>query len=505
MHRTLFRNLPYPSFKLHPLFITDYYPTTPVIIMNNINLLKSIQQLLGTEHVLTGVAAEPYCKDQRGNYSGNALAVVFPADTQQVSAIVSLCAAHEISIVPQGGNTSLCGASVPLSEPEQSLHTQQVVINLTRMKAIRSIDAVNYTMTVETGCTLAQIREIATQNNRLFPLSLSAIDSRCEIGGNLSTNAGGMGVLRYGSMRDLVLGLEVVLPDGRIWNGLRSLRKDNTGYDLKHLFIGAEGTLGIITAAVLKLFPRPLSQSTAIVAVHNPATAVALFSHLRATCGDRINAFEIVSRPSLDLVLRHFQDDREPFKHTHPWMIITELSDVLNVPLNQLLENAIAEFAEGVIDYQVSKNNLQAASWWNLRKHISDAQKIAGVSIKHDIAVPISNVPAFIAQADAALEQAFPGVRIVAFGHIGDGNIHYNASMPDTADNAVFFARSKEVNSIVYKIVSELDGTISAEHGLGQLKRDEIRQYKSELELEMMRSIKRTLDPNGLMNPGKLL
>jgi FAD/FMN-containing dehydrogenase len=465
------------------------------------SMIEHLRDVLGADHVLTGIAAAPYCKDQRGNFSGTAVAVVFPADTQQVSAVVSLCSKHNISIVPQGGNTSLCGASVPLAEAAQA----SVVVNLSRMNAVQSIDAVNYTMSVQAGCTLAKIRETAALHERLFPLSLSAIDARCEIGGNLSTNAGGTGVLRYGNMRDLVLGLEVVLADGRIWNGMRSLRKDNTGYDLKHMFVGAEGTLGIITAAVLKLFPRPVSQTTAIIALHNPATAVALLAHLRANCGDRINAFEIISRPCLDLVLRHFPDDAEPFKQTHQWMVITELADVLNVPLNNVINTALTEFAQGVIEFEVSKNNLQAESWWNLRKHISEAQKIEGVSIKHDVAVPISNVPAFIAQADAALQQSFPGIRIAAFGHIGDGNIHYNASMPDAADNSQLFARSKEVNHLVYEIVSRLDGSISAEHGLGQLKREEITHYKSAIEMELMRAIKHSLDPQGLMNPGKVL
>lgn len=467
--------------------------------------IKALSKVVGAEYVLAGLSAAAYCKDQRGNYSGEALAVVLPSDTQQVSAIVTLCTSHHIALVPQGGNTSLCGASVPLADTTQTEFEQQVVINLSRMDGIRSFDAINYTMTVEAGCTLARVRDIAAQNNRLFPLSLTAIDSRCEIGGNLSTNAGGIGVLRYGNMRDLVLGLEVVLPDGRIWNGLRSLRKDNSGYDLKHLFIGAEGTLGIITAAVLKLFPRPLSQTSACIAVSNPASAVALLAHLRATCGDRISAFEIISRSCLDLVLRHFPDTREPFNQTHQWMVITELSDVLDTPLDTVLDNAFSTFKDGVAEYLATNNKEQAASWWNLRKYISDAQKKEGISIKHDIAVPISKVPAFIELADAALKREFPSVRIVAFGHIGDGNIHYNASMPDAEDSVQFFKHSAEVNKIVYGIVAQLNGTISAEHGLGQLKRTEIRQYKSALELELMRNIKHTLDPQGLMNPGKVI
>lgn len=465
-----------------------------------LNLIETLRQIVGTENVLTGPPATPYCKDQRGNYSGTALAVALPADTQQVSAVVSLLVSLQISIVPQGGNTSLCGASIPLAVGEK-----QVVLNLSRMNSIRTLDVDNYTLTAEAGCTLAQVRKIAQQNNRLFPLSLTAIDSRCEVGGNLSTNAGGMGVLRYGNMRDLVLGLEVVLPDGRIWNGLRSLRKDNTGYDLKHLFIGAEGTLGIITAAVLKLFPRPVSQATACIAVDNPATAVALLAYLRATCGDRINAFEIIGRSCLDLVLHHFPETSEPFKTSHQWIVMTELSDVLDVPLETSLRAALQKFTHGVKEFLVTDDPTQATAWWSLRKYISDAQKHDGISIKHDVSVPISNVSAFIELADAALERDFPHIRIVAFGHIGDGNIHYNASMPDPLKNTQLLAKSTEVNRIVYDIVAQLNGSISAEHGIGQLKRNEISHYKSSLELELMRNIKNTLDPQRLMNPGKVI
>jgi len=469
------------------------------------SLIEAFSKLVGAEHVLTGMFAAPHYKDKRGVYSGNALAVVFPADTNQVSAVVSFCTSNRIAIIPQGGNTSLCGASVPLADFDRKLYAHQVVINLSRMSSIRSIDAVNYTMTVEAGCTLAQVRDIAVQNNRLFPLGLTAIDTSCEIGGNLSTNAGGIGVLRYGNMRDLVLGLEVVLPDGRIWNGLRRLRKDNTGYDLKHLFIGAEGTLGIITAAVLKLFPQPVSQATACIALRDPAAAVSLFAHLRSTCGDRISAFEIVSRPCLDLVLQHIPDTCEPFKQSYQWMVITELADVLNVPLEAALRSALSSFTEGAEEYLITSNKDQSASWWNLRKFISEAQKIDGISIKHDVSVPVSQVPTFIELADAALKLEFPGVRIVAFGHIGDGNIHYNASMPEPVKNAPFLAHSNKVNRIVYDIVAQLDGSISAEHGIGQLKREKINSYKSALELELMRGIKHTLDTQGLMNPGKVI
>ena len=424
--------------------------------------------------------------------------MVLPADTQQVSAVVKLCAEQGIAIVPQGGNTSLCGASVPLAEGKQ------IVLNLSRMNRIRALDATNYTITVEAGCILADVRAAAERGNRLLPLSLPS-GQQCEIGGNLSTNAGGINVLRYGTMRDLVLGLEVVLPDGRIWNGLRALRKDNSGYDLKHLFIGAEGTLGIITAAVLKLFPRPQALATACVGLRDPAAAVELFAHLRAACGDRISAFEFVGRSCLDLVFRHVRDTHEPFAKRHEWIAVIELSDVLEVPLDKSLRTALENFSGGVEVFAVAAEKAQAERWWKLRNSISEAQKIDGISIKHDVSVPVSRMAEFIAQADAALHGAFPGVRMVTFGHIGDGNVHYNVSMSDPAQNPALIEQSERVNRIVYDIVQGLGGSISAEHGLGQLKRETIRDYKDQLELELMRNIKQILDPHGLMNPGKVL
>ncbi len=472
------------------------------------DLISLLRGIAGTDRVLTGEAAAPHCTDWRGRYGGQSLAVVLPDDAQQVSAIIKLCAERKIAMVPQGGNTSLCGASVPLAGPPpgQAGYLPQVVINLSRMDRVRSVDASNYTMTVEAGCKLAALYTAAEQANRLFPLGLTAIAPHCEIGGNLSTNAGGIGVLRYGTARDLVLGLEVVPPDGRIWNGLRSLRKDNTGYDLKHLFIGAEGTLGIITAAVLKLFPRPQATATACIAVRDPAAAVELLAHFRARCGDTISAFEIISRSCLELVFKHIPGTQKPFPENFEWIVIAQLSDVLPLPLDGALTDALQDFGNGVLEYTVTTDSEQAESWWKLRKSISDAQKIEGISIKHDVAVPVSGVPDFLAQAGAALRRAYPGVRIVAFGHIGDGNIHYNISMPDAAQNPAFIERHEhDVNHIVYGVVAKLDGSISAEHGLGQLKREEITHYKSALELELMRAIKQTLDPQGLMNPGKVV
>jgi len=467
--------------------------------MTHTSLISSLSAITGGDAVLTGEATAPYCTDKRGRYTGSALAVVFPSDTQQVAEVVKLCGAHHVSIVPQGGNTSLCGGSVPLAKGTQ------IVLNLSRMNRIRSLDAINYTITVEAGCILADVREAAEQGNCLFPLNLPSIQ-HCAIGGNLSTNAGGINVLRYGTMRDLVLGLEVVLPDGRIWNGLRALRKDNSGYDLKQLFIGAEGTLGIITAAVLKLFPRPRATATACVGLRDPAAAVALFAHLRAACGDRISAFEIIGRSCLDLVFRHFPDAHEPFAKRHEWTVIIDLSDVLDVPLDESLHAALESFTGGIEVFAVTAEKAQSGKWWKLRNSISEAQRIDGISIKHDISVPVSSIAEFIAQADAALHGAFPGIRIVSFGHIGDGNIHYNTSMPDAAQNAAFIGQHEhEVNRLVYQVVARLNGSISAEHGLGQLKREELSHYKTALELELMRSIKHALDPHGLMNPGKVI
>lgn len=459
---------------------------------------KILRNVVGLDYVLSGEMAAPYCIDWRGRYSGDALAVVLPGDKQQVAAVVAACAEHGLAIVPQGGNTSLCGGAVPLP------HSQQIVVNLSRMNRIHALDTVNYTLTAEAGCSLAAIRKAAEQANRLFPLGLSAIAEHCEIGGNISTNAGGVGVLRYGNMRDLVLGLEVVLPDGRIWDGLRRLRKDNTGYDLKQLFIGAEGTLGIITAAVLKLFPRPRSVASACVAVRDPAVAVGLLAYLRENCGDKISAFEIISSSCLDLVLHHISNAHEPLSRRHDWIVLIELSDVLPVSLDLSLEYALQGFGEGILEFSVDSNE-RAASWWYLRKNISEAQKLEGFSVKHDVAVPLSHVAEFLTQANSALRAVFKGVRIVAFGHIGDGNIHYNVSMPDAIRNSVLIENSQQVNRIVYDIVNGLGGSISAEHGLGQLKRNEICQYKDAIEMGLMRSIKFTIDPENLMNPGKVI
>jgi FAD/FMN-containing dehydrogenase len=467
------------------------------------NFTSLLSGIVGNEAMLAGESAAPFCTDWRGRFSGNALAVIFPSNTQQVAEVVKLCVASNIAIVPQGGNTSLCGASVPLS---QSAGRGQIVLNLSRMSRILSIDPTNYTMTVEAGCTLASVREAAERSDRFFPLGLSAIAPYCEIGGNLSTNAGGVNVLRYGSMHDLVLGVEVVLPDGRIWNGLRSLRKDNTGYDLKHLFIGAEGTLGVITASVLKLFPRPRSAVTACVAIATPEAAVRLLAHIWSNCGYALSGFEIISRSSLDLVFKHIENVQEPFLRRYEWYLLIQCSDMLQNSPDGVLRSGLLSFGGEILEFNIAAETEGAEGWWKIRKNISEAQKREGFSIKHDIAVPVSRVAEFITRADAALCNAFPGIRIVAFGHMGDGNIHYNVSIPDADQNMTFIEHQEDsVNKLVYEVVRELDGSISAEHGLGQLKRDIIRDYKDPLEMELMKTIKQAFDPHGLMNPGKVL
>jgi FAD/FMN-containing dehydrogenase len=382
----------------------------------------------------------------------------------------------------------------------------EIVLSLSRMNRVRGIDLDNDTITVEAGCILANLHAAADEVGRLFPLSLAS-EGTCEIGGNLSTNAGGVAVLRYGNMRELTLGLEVVLPDGRIWNGLRGLRKDNTGYDLKQLFVGAEGTLGIITAAVLKLFPKPKARATALVALESPARAVALLRAFRAHCGDRLTAFEIVQRVCLDLVLRHIPGSVDPLPDRYPWYVLAELSDTLaEANLAQAIESALGDAVESGIamDAVIAASEAQAGALWALRENISEAQRIEGASIKHDVSVPVSRIPEFIEQAGKALTREFRGIRIVAFGHIGDGNMHFNCSQPESAEASTFLATQTQVNRIVYDLVASLGGSISAEHGLGQLKRFEIAHYKSALEIEMMQAVKRAFDPDYLMNPGKL-
>jgi FAD/FMN-containing dehydrogenase len=464
------------------------------------SLCAALATVVGANQVLTGDDALPYLTDWRGRYQGQALCVVRPGSTVEVAAVVRLCAEAGAPMVPQGGNTGLCGAATPDGSG------RAVVINLSRLNRIRAIDADNDTITVEAGCKLASAQQAAAEAGRLLPLSLASSGS-CEIGGNLSTNAGGVQVLRYGNTRDLTLGLEVVLPDGQIWDGLRGLRKDNTGYDLKQLFIGAEGTLGIITAAVLKLFPLPTATLTAWLAVADAAAAVALLGAAKQAFGARVTAFELVSRQSLEMVLTHIPGAADPLTDVSPWYVLLELSDSGDDALLRTAGEAfIAEQMDGLVgDGVLAASGKQAQRLWALRENISEAQKIEGISIKHDVSVPVSRIPEFLQRAGLALAQAFPGVRVVAFGHVGDGNLHYNLSIAIAQDNAAFIAMTPAVNLLVHDLVAELGGSISAEHGLGQLKREEVLRYKSPVEMLLMQRLKSSIDPLGLMNPGKVL
>lgn len=459
-------------------------------------LVVELAGIVDAEHVLTATTdLAPYLTDWRGRFKGAARCVVRPGCTAEVAAVVRACAAAGAHIVPQGGNTSLCGAATPDGDG------RAVVVSLGRLNRIVAVDPQNNTISVEAGCTLAAVQEAARFADRLFPLALAS-EGSCQIGGNLSTNAGGVQVLRYGNTRDLTLGLEVVLPNGDIWNGLRGLRKDNTGYDLKQLFIGAEGTLGIITGAVLKLFPLPKTQTTCWLNVASPSVAVDLLNRAKTEFDAQLTAFELVSETALGLVLKNIPATTRPTASS-PWYILTEFSDAAPEAVERWLA---AQLESGeVADGALATSQAQAAKLWALRENISEAQKIEGISIKHDIAVPVSAIPDFLETADAALAQAFPGIRIVAFGHVGDGNLHYNLSKPDAQDNAAFIAAQPEVNRLVHDTVHALNGSISAEHGIGQLKREEILRYKSPIEMALMRSVKQAIDPLGLMNPGKVV
>ena len=439
-----------------------------------------------------------YLLEQRGLYQSSALAVVRPATTAEVAFVVRECRARGVAIVPQGGNTGLVGGAVAQGG---------IVLALGRVNRVRDLDPLNATITVEAGCVLKAVQEAAERADRLFPLSLAA-EGSCQIGGNLATNAGGTNVLRYGNARDLVLGLEVVLSDGRIWNGLSGLRKDNTGYDLKNLFIGAEGTLGIITAAVLKLFPKPRARATSLVGCGSAGQALRLLERLQAGAGETLSAFEFMSRFSLDIVLRHIAAAARPLAADHAGYALVELtSSDPTADLAGRLEALLSEaLADGVIeDAAVAASEAQNQAFWQLRESVPEAQKREGGSIKHDVSVPVSRGADFIETASAACVQALPGIRVCAFGHFGDGNIHFNLSQPVGMDKSAFLQRWGDFNRIVHDIVAGMDGSISAEHGIGLLKRDELRRYKDPVALDLMRTLKRALDPQGLFNPGKVV
>ncbi len=465
----------------------------------NDQLIQKLRAIVGDAGLITAAAdIDPYVRDWRGSYVGKTDVVVRPANTAEVAAVVKLCAETATPIVPQGGNTGLVGGGVPDTSGEA------IVLSLKRMNKVRAIDLANNAITVDAGCILQTVQETAAAHGRMFPLSLAA-EGTCTIGGNLSTNAGGVAVLRYGNTRDLVLGIEAVMPDGKIWNGLKALRKDNTGYDLRHLLMGAEGTLGVITAAVLKLYPAPQQTCTALVAVSDPAAAVALLATVQAALGDRLTGFELMSRWCIAHVIKYFPATPEPFSQPQEWQVLLELTDTMkDAALAEALAAALeAPMEKGeVLDAVIASSEAQSQALWSIREHIPEAEKRQGRSVKHDISLPISNVAEFIQRCTAELLAAFPQGEVICFGHVGDGNLHYNLSFPGKIADAAQVAAG---NRIVYSLLDELQGSISAEHGLGQMKREEITHHKSAVELDVMRAIKRALDPHNIMNPGKVL
>jgi FAD/FMN-containing dehydrogenase len=466
--------------------------------------LAELQALLGAEHVLTGGDADSYTVDWRGRYRGRALAVARPGSTQAVADVVRLCAGHGVPVVPQGGNTGLCGGATP------SADGKALVLSLARLNRVREVDTSNDTITVESGCILQAVQQAAEQAGRLFPLSLAA-EGSCTIGGNLSTNAGGTQVLRYGNTRELTLGLEVVTPEGEIWHGLRGLRKDNTGYDLRDLYIGSEGTLGIITAATLKLFPLPVARCTALLAVPDVESGVQLLARARNGFGAALTGFELMAGNCLQAVVRLFPQQRLPFSGESaqsPWFALLELSDSESEShARERFETVLGEALEAGLatDAAIAENVSQSRALWHLRESIPLAEAELGKAIKHDVSVPISRIAEFVRTTNALLQERFPGVGHVIFGHLGDGNLHYNVTPAPGQEEAALLALQPQVYGVVHDSVHAHGGSISAEHGVGQLKIDELPRYKDPLELALMRRIKRALDPHGIMNPGKVV
>jgi FAD/FMN-containing dehydrogenase len=463
-------------------------------------ILDRLEAISGARHVIADVPGmEGFLREPRDRFHGRALCVVQPGATREVAEVLKLCHETSTPVVPQGGNTGLVGGQIPLGPGTQ------IVLSLGRMTALREIDLSSNTMTVEAGVILSRAQEEAVRVGRLFPLSLAA-EGSCTIGGNLATNAGGTNVLAYGNARDLVLGLEAVLADGRVLSDLSKLRKNNTGYDLKNLFIGSEGTLGIITAAVLKLSPKPRAIETAFIGLASPRAALALHDLARDMAGGEITTFELIPRIGLDFVFTQF-NAREVLSSTHPWYVLLELSSQsgqgLATRLLALLEAASEKHI--IEDAAVAASIDQRENFWKLRELLPDAQRHEGGSIKHDVSVPIADIPAFLEEAARAVTSAMPGARLVAFGHLGDGNIHCNVSQPIGADTQAFLARWDEINAIVYGLVIERKGSISAEHGIGQMKRDLLPKVKDKVAMEVMHAIKQTLDPKNILNPGKVL
>jgi len=461
-------------------------------------LLEKLKKIVGEKGWITDPESlQPFLSEWRDSYHGRTAIMVMPQSTEEVAAIVRACVVDGTPIVPQGGNTGLCGGAIPDDSGEQ------VLLSLSRMNRIRALSPADYSMVVEAGCVLSDVQAAAAGIDRLFPLSLAA-EGSCQIGGNLSTNAGGTNVVRYGTAREQVLGLEVVLANGDIWDGLRTLRKDNSGYDIKQLFIGAEGTLGIITAASLRLFPRPENLQTALIAISDAQAAVDLFALLRGRLYDRIQAFELISDRAMRYVLKHIPDTRCPFPETSSWYVLLEFS---TIAAEQAVEEELIPVIESGLaqDIVLAKNSSEQQQMWRIRHSISAAQKREGASLKHDIAVPVGEVGRFINEAEEAVLRSFPGSRVVAFGHVGDGNVHFNVSQLKDSPADLFLEQRDAIASLVYGVVEKFGGSISAEHGIGVLKRSALLKHRSETEIAVMRAVKASLDPDNLMNPGKVL
>ncbi len=463
---------------------------------------EPLREILGADGLLTAAAdCAPFVTDHRRLYQGAALAVALPRSVAQVSQLLSLCHARRVGVVPHGGNTSYCGGATA----DES--GRQLVLSLRRLNRIRSVEAANYSLVAEAGCVLAQVQRAADEADRCFPLSLGS-EGSCQIGGNLSTNAGGVSVLRYGMMRDLVLGLEVVLADGRVLPGLSALRKDNTGYDVRSLFLGAEGTLGVITAASLRLFPKIRARATALAAVPEVRAAVELLARLREASSDRVSSFELIPRIGIELTTRHIAGVSEPLDRPYPWYVLCELgasraAEALDAVLEETLGSALTQGV--VLDAAVARSERQRAALWKLRESIPEAQRLEGAGLKHDVSVPVGALAEFVTRASQWVSANVPDGLLVAYGHVGDGNLHFNVSAAPGAQRERFLAREEPVRRAIHDLVSEFGGSFSAEHGIGRLKVGELERYTSPVELALMRAVKRAFDPHGIMNPGKVL
>ena len=464
--------------------------------------LDAIRAVVGEKGVIEGDDRAPLLTEWRGRWPGRASMVVAPASTQEVADVVKICAANNIAVTPQGGNTGLVGGQIPFGD--------EILLSLKRMRKVRDLSPLNNTMTVDAGLTLAEAQTAAEEADRLFPLSIGS-EGTCQIGGVISTNAGGVNVLRYGNTRDLVLGLEAVTADGEIWNGLKRLRKNNTGYDLKQLLIGGEGTLGVVTGAVLKLFPRPRETTTALAGCASPSDAVALLARAQGATGGAATSFELMPRLGIECVLKHIPDTRDPLDAPHPWCVLMEFSggqapgqaNGLRAGVEAMLADA---FESGLVaDAVIADSEAQAQMFWRIRHSLSEALNGEGKGARLDVSVATSDIPAFLADADAATARIAPDARVVAFGHIGDGNVHYDVIPAEGAAKDALDGSRGDIEASVYDVVDAFDGSISAEHGVGRARRNALRQRKSPTEMNMMRAVKDALDPKGIMNPGKML